>query len=131
MQFVKAVFDTIELANPKAWFVENPAGNNNQRLDKLPLMQKYRRFLNRCTYCWYGMPYQKPTCIWSNVPLKLKNCLTGPSAAQLQFGHHHATAQGGRTILHAQGTSTRDANRVPAPLLEYLFTEAVDWIDTF
>ena len=129
VQFVKAVFDTIELADPKAWFVENPAGSNNQSLDKLPFMKKYRRFLHRCTYCWYGTTYQKPTCIWSNVPLELKNCLSDPCAARLKFGHHHATAQSGRTTLHAHGTSTRDANRVPAPLLEYLFAQAANWID--
>ena len=131
VQLVKAVFDTIELANPKAWFVENPAGSNNQSLDKLPFMQKYKRFLNKCTYCWYGLPYQKPTCIWSNVPLDLKNCLTDPCAAQRKFGHHCATAQSGRNVLHTHGTSTRDANRVPAPLLESLFAQAFDWIDIF
>ncbi len=52
----------IEVLRPKLWFIENPrAGMRTMKcMRELP---KYT-----VTYCQYGMPFMKPTDIWTNHP---------------------------------------------------------------
>jgi len=58
----KHTTELIKAIDPLFWFIENPRG----MLRKQPFMPQppVRKFV---TYCQYGMPYMKPTDIWSNL----------------------------------------------------------------
>jgi len=52
--------EVIDSLKPKYWFMENPRG----LLRKFEFMSSL--FRQTVTYCQYGMPYMKPTDIWTN-----------------------------------------------------------------
>jgi len=49
---------------PRYWFVENPVG----MLATRPLMLPFQPYLRYVSYCRYGEPVRKDTCIWTNAP---------------------------------------------------------------
>lgn len=56
------VIDLIHTIAPTFYFIENPRGG----LRKMRFMADEPRYT--VTYCQYGMPYMKPTDIWTNHP---------------------------------------------------------------
>lgn len=60
MKFVKKTLKLIKKLKPKYYFIENPRA----MLRKMSFMEKLPR--KTVTYCKYGLPYQKPTDIWTN-----------------------------------------------------------------
>ena len=61
-KLVLKVFDIIEYFKPNRWFMENPFTG---RLKNREIM-KGRKYY-RTDYCQWGMPYKKPTAIWTNI----------------------------------------------------------------
>lgn len=58
---VLAFLSELQVLNPELiFYMENPRG----MLRKMPFMEGYTRVT--VTYCQYGMPFQKPTDIWTN-----------------------------------------------------------------
>lgn len=91
-RIAKRCFKIIEYYQPKRWFVENPGGGG--LMDKRPFMRAYERYKHPCTYCMYGKWYKKPTNIWSNVPLNLRQCThTTPCLYFKMHGRHRQTVQ--------------------------------------
>ena len=49
--------------DPPCWSIENPYVGLRSR----PCMELMNPYLRVISYCKYGMPYRKHTCIWSNL----------------------------------------------------------------
>jgi site-specific DNA-cytosine methylase len=60
IKIVEKTLSLIKEINPRFFFIENPRG----MLRTQPMMAGYLR--RTITYCQYGMPFQKPTDIWTN-----------------------------------------------------------------
>ena len=90
-----------------------------------------RRYLNITSYCRYGKPYRKNTCIWSNVPeLNLKVCAGQTRCAnKLNLGYHPVTAQSGSTARAEGSGSGRSVYPIPSRLVAHLFRRAVEHVD--
>jgi hypothetical protein len=75
----------IKELQPTYYFIENPRG----MMRTLNLMRRFPR--RTITYCRYGLPYQKPTDIWSN-------CITWISRKPCRAGHgcHEASPRGSK-----------------------------------
>jgi len=70
IKIVKHTVWLIKELKPKFWFIENPRGmlRKQQFMPQPPI----RKFV---TYCQYGLPYMKPTDIWTNLYLwQPKSC---------------------------------------------------------
>ena len=61
IDIVKRTLWLIDELKPRFWFIENPRG----MLRKQSFMPSYKRKF--ITYCQYGLPYMKPTDIWTNL----------------------------------------------------------------
>lgn len=59
--FVLRVLDIIEYFQPIKWFIENPYSSAMKDIPQLTVLKSYR-----FDYCCFGMPYKKPTRIWTN-----------------------------------------------------------------
>lgn len=125
---VKRCFDIIAYYKPASWFLENPGGA--ALLEKRPFMKKYTKYINRCTYCFYGKPYKKQTNIWSNVPnLELMCCNRDtPCSVYKSLEKHLATVQGGFQYINGvrsaryNNSTTRlnDRYSVPFELIHHI-----------
>jgi|TARA_Y100000310_G_C20613882_1_gene779520 hypothetical protein len=60
LAYVMKTLELIDELNPKYFFIENPRA----LLRKFDFMIKLYR--NTITYCQYGLPFMKPTDIWTN-----------------------------------------------------------------
>ena len=60
MAYVLKAIEIINKIKPKFWFIENPRA----LLRKFEFMTGLYR--NTVTYCQYGLPFMKPTDIWTN-----------------------------------------------------------------
>ena len=108
---------------PDAWFLENPVG----LLMEMPWMQRYGPSLNVCSYCRYGKPYRKNTCIWSNVAnLDLKTC-SGANLCKSKaiLGYHPVTAQSGGTARAVGSGGGRNVYPIPPRLVPHAFARAI------
>ena len=111
-RLVKETFRYIFDMKPKSWFVENPVN----LLLKQPFMQPFEPYRNVCSYCKYGTDYKKPTCIWSNQPLRLLYCTARtPCKWVAADGKHPRTCQSGPSINGTQGMK-HGHNVYPVPL---------------
>ena len=111
---------------PDSFFLENPVG----LLMEMPWMQRYQRLLNVCSYCRYGKPYRKNTCIWSDVNLDLKTC-SGKTlcANKAALGYHPVTAQSGSTARSLGSGGGRNVYPIPSKLVAHLFARAIEHAD--
>ena len=69
---LKLVDKTIEILNyfkPKYFVIENPVGKMRKHY---PQINGFAPLL--VDYCEYGVPYKKPTYLWTNIDLKPKRC---------------------------------------------------------
>ena len=85
---VKAGLKITKYLAPDAFFLESQVGLLMQQ----PWIQSFNeRYLNLTSYCRYGKPYRKNTCIWTDVPgLDLKVCAGAARCAQspeIKFTH--------------------------------------------
>ncbi len=113
---VKACRAVIMHFKPKVWFIENPRG----ALAEQECMQDIGHLKRPCTYCQYGADYKKPTHIWTNVPVSLRNCDDTPCHHYQEYKTHARTAQRGPSSNGAIGTPRKDAYTVPRQLLTML-----------
>ena len=63
-QLVERTLAIVDYFKPKVWIIENPyTGYMKSR----PCMAKMQPYLRTVCYCRYGLPYKKPTAIWTNL----------------------------------------------------------------
>ena len=112
---------------PDAFFLENPVG----LLMEMPWMKRYQRFLGVCSYCKYGKPYRKNTCIWSDVAnLDLEVCSGETACAnKVALGYHPVTAQSGSTARSEGSGGGRNVYPIPSKLVTHLFARAIEHAD--
>lgn len=108
---------------PRYWFVENPVG----MLATRPLMLPFQPYLRYVSYCRYGEPVRKDTCIWTNAPVtNLRICRKGTfCATKAAHGHHTRTAQAGPTSQAPGSGPSRNVYHIPEPLLGDLLGPSV------
>jgi transposase InsO family protein len=108
---------------PRYWFVENPVG----MLATRPLMLPFQPYLRYVSYCRYGEPVRKDTCIWTNAPVTdLRICRKGTfCATKAAHGHHTHTAQAGPTSRATGSGSAENVYHIPQPLLKDLLNPSV------
>ena len=113
--------------SPDAWFLENPVG----LLMEQDFMQKLKKHLNIVSYCRYGKPYRKNTCIWTPVArLGLKVCAGETRCkAKTVLGFHPVTAQSGGTARALGSGGGRNVYPIPSALVRHLFRKAVEQVD--
>jgi hypothetical protein len=97
---------------PDFFTIENPVGLMMQR----PFMRKMNdRFLRTTSYCKFGTPYRKNTCIWTDVDADLPRCEAGSyCATRREHGKHLQTAQSGPTADGVAGSGSGE-NVYPLP----------------
>ncbi len=120
-ELVKNTFNYIHYIKPRYWFVENPIN----LLKKQPFMIKYEHYMNQYTYCKYGTLYKKPTCIWSNIKLRLQYCNSeNPCSSVRKYGKHIYTCQSGPSKDGTPGMKhAHYVYPIPCPLTRYLFRQ--------
>ena len=116
---VAAMWACLVYLRPRFWFVENPDGYLRSR----PIMIPYRPYLHNLSYCHYGTPYRKHTCIWTNAPaLQVARCTVRNPCEHLQTqGHHPRTAQAGPTSRVPGSGLGKHVYVIPPRLLQHLF----------
>ena len=108
---------------PRYWFMENPVG----MLATRPLMLPFQPYLQHVSYCRYGEPVRKDTCIWTNAPVEeLRICRkTSLCPTKEQHGRHLRTAQSGPTNKVPGSGNAKNVYHIPAPLLADLVGPSV------
>ena len=124
---VEATFRIIEHLRPAVWFVENPASGMTR---PRPCMHRFAALAVTTSYCRWGFPYRKHTCIWSNVPLELPACTRSTPCDHVRMnGHHAAVAQIGTATIHGlriYGGPTEVLWKVPGDLVHSLCRQATE-----
>jgi hypothetical protein len=124
-KIVKACFDIIEHVQPVVFVVENPATG----------YLRTREIMRGIPYsdadlCQYGMPYQKPTRLWSNFSehLHLKRCdrSTCPSIVNGK----HIVAVGGDPSRRIAGSSRWLFGSMPHALISDVMTTALQQLSS-
>jgi site-specific DNA-cytosine methylase len=120
---VAAALACILYLKPRYWFMENPLG----MLPTRPLMLPFEPYLHSVSYCHYGEPVRKDTCIWTNAPVnKLRLCRKGSLCfTKSTHGHHTQTAQSGPTSQMPGSGSAKNVYHIPKPLLKDLVGPSV------
>eukprot|EP00959_Pyramimonas_sp_CCMP1952_P127543 2667739-Pyramimonas_sp.AAC.1 len=93
-ELVSSALACIHYLKPRYWCIENPDGLLRTR----PLMRPYRPYMLAASYCRYGSPVRKNTCLWTNLPLPEdlhKCCKDTPCRTKRMHGKHLQTAQAG------------------------------------
>ena len=124
---VRAILKSIEDAQPRTWFLENP----HTMLYKQTFMTPYEHLRHTCTHCKYRGRVKKPTDIYTNVKLpRLKHCDDEPCTERKRTGGHSKTAQQGYSgeKRNIPGTNAKKANKIPARLLRVLIDAAKNHI---
>jgi site-specific DNA-cytosine methylase len=108
---------------PRYWFIENPRG----MLPSRPLMLPFQPYLHYVSYCHYGEPVRKDTCVWTNAPVgKLRLCRKGSLCFTKQStGCHAQTAQAGPSRLVPGSGGAKNVYHIPQPLLRDLVGPSV------
>ena len=121
---VKSALKLLSLLKPKYWVIENPEGSVKYGLQTRPFMRRYNKYKHICTYCKYGFPNKKPTCIWTNIPgVKFKHCDIDPCVYKLQHGHHACHSQEGSNKYNIGLKSTKYTYPVPKKLVLQLYNQ--------
>jgi hypothetical protein len=120
---VAATLACLIWCKPRYWFIENPVG----MLATRPLMLPFQPYLQYVSYCRYGEPVRKDTCIWTNAPVsKLRICRKWTLCATKQLhGHHLQTAQAGPTSKAPGSGPAKNVYHIPSPLLRDLLGPSV------
>lgn len=107
---------------PRYWFIENPRG----MLPKRPLMLPLQPYLHHVSYCHYGEPVRKDTCIWTNAPVgTLRLCRKGSLCfTKTSHGFHTQTAQSGPSQVPGS-KGAKNVYHIPQPLLKDLVGPSV------
>lgn len=113
IELVRHTLQLIHALEPRFWVIENPRG----ALRKMDIVSPF--FRSTVTYCQYGDERMKPTDLWSNVPLILKQpCKSGDPC-------HTPAPRGSRT--GTQGiVGARDRSVVPPALIEDILLQ-LEW----
>jgi hypothetical protein len=126
---VAATLACLLYLKPRYWFIENPLG----MLPTRPLMLPFEPYLHRVSYCHYGEPFRKDTCIWTNAPIvNLRLCRKGTwCLAKRTQGIHARTAQSGPSSGSTQqdqvpgSGSAKNVHHIPKLLLKDLVGPSV------
>jgi hypothetical protein len=120
---VAAALACLVWLKPRYWFIENPRG----MLPTRPLMLPLQPYLHHVSYCHYGEPVRKDTCIWTNAPVgKLRLCRKGTLClTKAAHGFHTQTAQSGPTTRVPGSGAAKNVYHVPRPLLKHLVGPSV------
>lgn len=75
-QWFGKVIDIINEVKPKYFLIENPSHKNGARkyFPSFTLHNDVVIFPTRVDYCQYGTPWQKPTDLWTNIPIEFRRC---------------------------------------------------------
>ena len=108
---------------PRYWFIENPVGMLADR----PLMIPFQPYLQKVSYCHYGEPVRKDTCIWTNAPVKnLLICRKGSMCPTKEsYGRHLLTAQAGPSNQVPGSGAGKNVYHIPQPLLKNLLGPSI------
>ena len=120
-QLVAATLACILHLRPRYWFVENPDGLLRTR----PLMLPFEPYRQQVSYCHYGTPYRKNTCIWTILPdLQMLSCRAAtPCSNRKVLGYHPRTAQSGPSGS-TPGSGVREkVYAIPEKLLQHMFQQ--------
>lgn len=109
-RMTKHTLKLIKELNPTYFFIENPRA----ALRKMDFMQDLPRYT--ITYCQYGLPYMKPTDIWTNHPNpRFKpHCKNGDTC-------HEKAPRGSQSGIQRL-KSSKDKARLPLKLCEHITT---------
>lgn len=120
---VSAALACLLWLKPRYWFLENPRG----MLPARPLMLPLQPYLHYVSYCHYGEPVRKDTCIWTNAPVgKLRLCRKGTLClTKAAHGVHTQTAQAGPTCRVPGSGNAKNVYHIPGPLLKRLVGPSV------
>ena len=101
---------------PAKWYIENPRG----MMRKLPVMAYLPR--KTLTFCQYGDRAQKPTDVWTNVPLFCPlSCSPGSPCHDAQPRGYRAKKDTGAVKKGTQGKSgAKERGTLPTALCEYV-----------
>ena len=110
---VKRTLRVLRYAQPDLFTIENPVGMLMHR----PFMQKFNdRYLNIVSYCHFGMPFRKDTCIWCDFDTELPKCEKGNyCSTKEKYGTHTQTAQAGPSSQGKVQGSGSGENVYPLP----------------
>jgi hypothetical protein len=70
LKLIDRTIEIISFLKPAFWVIENPVGKMRKHY---PEILGYEPLL--VDYCMYGMPYKKPTYLWTNINLQPKRCI--------------------------------------------------------
>ena len=117
---VASVLACLVYLKPDYWFIENPDGQLQYR----PLMIPYAPYMQKVSYCHYGTPYRKNTCIWTNAPVSnLLRCTKDtPCAVFRTWNRHLQTAQAGPSTQVPGSGRGKNVYAIPSDLLHNLFS---------
>ena len=121
-RMVQKCFEILEYFRPYVWILENPVN----RLQDMAFMRAYDEYKQTTAYCMYGTSFRKLTNVWSNIDVKLPNCV-GDTLCSFKraWGFHKETAQSGTSKLRdgiiVSGTPPAKAQQMPFELLKFLF----------
>ena len=128
MRNVKRALKIIGYVEPDFWFLENPATG---LLKDQPYMRRYQALMHTTCYCKWGLPYRKPTSIWTNVPdLDLPMCNSQtPCPIKRKYGRHLVTAQAGPAGDIAGSGGGENVYGLPPKLVRYLFAKGIESLE--
>eukprot|EP00959_Pyramimonas_sp_CCMP1952_P142216 2976784-Pyramimonas_sp.AAC.1 len=80
--------------------------------------------MQKVSYCHYGTPYRKNTCIWTNAPVSnLLRCTKDtPCAVFCTWKRHLQTAQAGPSTQAPGSGGGKNVYAIPSDLLHNLFS---------
>ena len=111
-RLVQRTLDIINYFKPTVFIIENPATG---LMKDRPVMSEMRKYMHVVTYCRYGLPYKKPTAIWTNCEWNPRPaCCKADPCENVQDNKHGTRAQ------IRQGWTTRELYVIPKALCEEL-----------
>lgn len=123
-ELVSSALACIQYLKPRYWCIENPEGLLRTR----PLMRPYRPYMKAASYCKYGSPVRKNTCLWTNLPLQEelhRCCKDTPCSTKRKHGKHLQTAQAGPAGDTPGSGPARNMYPIPEQLLRVLLSPTV------
>lgn len=68
-QLVDKTIEIMEHFKPKFYLIENPKGKMRYMYPFI-----FHKMFKTFDYCMYGLPYKKPTDLWTNIEIEPKRC---------------------------------------------------------
>jgi len=111
-------FAIVKAAQPRYYVIENPRAMMCRVIESVPVTT---------TYCRWGMPYMKPTHLWTNIVGDWPKCKAGTRDHHPQPRTHADRKRMGVEKLGVQGISDYDGTSSPAQraLIPYRLSLAV------